>query len=243
MEACGVVDRSRFLQTQGFVRCRTNPLGTVDGTRLQRLVNFTTGHGDRRGTQLRNSDTAQAWHPVLQTFPVSSGVDFLTEPATTLKACVTSEEGTHAEFLVGFVHQLLATTMVHPGVQFDCGHPERNGSEEAHRHALADVVVGGRVVGVSCTRGHGIERTLRAGRQLAICLKVNFKRPISDLAYVVCKALSCIMYTKGAAAPGGNHGDLFTTLSKSWGRQASGCSRASSYTSDACASKKLTTFH
>ena len=133
--------------------------------------------------------------------------------------------------------------MVHPVVDFLRGHAERHSREESKGWVLANVVVRSSVERISGTGGHSIESSLRTGNQFAVCLQVNFQRAAGDRCYVVSNALSGIVYTKGAAAPGGYHGYFFTALSQCWsGETGSGrctCSNASY----ACAFKKLATFH
>ena len=243
MEACGVVDRSRFLETQGFVRRRANPLCAVDSAGLQRLEDFAACHGNGGRAHLRDHFAAQTWHTVLQAFEVSCGVDFLAEPTAGLRTGVTGEEGLHAELFVRFVHQLVTTHVVDPVVDFLRGHAERHSREECESRMLADVVVGRSVVGISLTGGHGIESSLRTGDQFPVRLQVDFKGAIGHRCNVVSNALCRIVYTKGAAAPGGYHGDLFTTLRDCWGGKTGRSRCTGCNTGDTCAFKKLTTFH
>ena len=86
METSGVVELRQLVQTERFVVPWTNPLGCVDGARLQRSSDFATSQGLCVGAQTVQCLTTQTWHTNVQTFKVSSAVDFFVEPTAGLYA-------------------------------------------------------------------------------------------------------------------------------------------------------------
>jgi hypothetical protein len=104
--------------------------------------------------------------PHLDALEVSQGLHFLAPPAAHLGAGVAAGEGDDVVVGVELVKQLLATTVVDPGILLAGVHAERHGGAEAEGLVLADIVVRAGMADFDRTLLHGIQG-LQAGNDLA----------------------------------------------------------------------------
>ena len=97
VEPGGVEVFADLLQAELFIGPGADPFGAVQRTRRQGLIDFASRHHLHRCAQFGNDFSAQTRHPEFQPLEIFHGLDFLTEPAATLRAGLTTDVGVQAE--------------------------------------------------------------------------------------------------------------------------------------------------
>ena len=97
----------------------------------------------------------------LQALQVGNRVDFLAEPAAHLHAGIAARETNQTLRAIEFVHQVIAATVVEPGIDLTSVEAERNTGTERIGRVFAPKIVGSRMAHFDCTIGDGIDSLQR----------------------------------------------------------------------------------
>ena len=136
-----VVELGDFLQAEGDVVVRPDPLRGIDHASLQRREDFRPRQRNRRTPRALKDLPAETRNAHFQAFHIGNGVDLLVEPPRHLRTGVPSRERHDAERRIEFPPQFQPAPVVQPPVRFLRVHPERHGGKHRrHRHLPPPVV-------------------------------------------------------------------------------------------------------
>ena len=200
VETSGVVNFGNFLEPGAFVCHWADPLETVQGTRRQSLIQFTTGDVLYGCAQFTQDFATQTGHTELQAVKVVSRVDFLAEPATGLRTRVTRQQTFEVKDFAKAVVHLLTATMLVPVRHLLCSTAERHGRVICKAGVLTDKVVVGRVVHVCLARRYSV-KDFQSTNKFARSLFVDGQVAIGHVRYKLFKIRCSVIKNREAAGP------------------------------------------
>ena len=157
VEARPVIEFRHFIETEGEIVPRADPLGAVDRAGLQRLEDLAAGQVDNRCTELAQHLAAKSGHAEFQALVVFDGFHFLAIPAAHLHTGAGAHERHYIESVAQFGPQLHAVAPQHPGRMLRRVKAERHRGKEVERGRFALPVVRNPVAHLRLAAGYGVE--------------------------------------------------------------------------------------
>ena len=213
-----VVVFGRFVELHGLVVPRADPLGRVNGSGFEILVDLAAGQGYRRDPELGHDVAADPGYAHLQAPQVVGGLDFLVEPTGPLDAGIPAGQALHAETACQLVPEFLASHPVHPGGHFGIGQAEGDGGEVRPAGVLSLPVVVDGMVHLRVARGDLVE-TVECADPLAGGEIVHVQPPVGHCAQTFAEPLGSDARTREIPRPDGHHGDFDAVLVDCGGRK------------------------
>ena len=156
-----VVVRRDLVEAELQVVVGADPLGRIDRSLLERLVDLAAGDVLRHAAHALDDLAGEAADAELQALEVGGGLDLLAIPAAHLGAGVSAREIDDVVGLVEIAHQRQAVAVVHPRRHLPRVEAERNRAAEGEALVLAEEVVRCRVRDLDRGRLHAVDHAER----------------------------------------------------------------------------------